>query len=285
MIDLNDFLTDLPKCKLCNNSGMYNKVIVTVEEQEEYGVGINDAISIKCSDCNVEKRKREYYIKNEWLEDALKWFEISDYKTVGIGNSIKETITKNSLQTLSLIIKDIENLFKDGGFIIFEGNTLSGKSSLAHILAREGTLKGYYPKLISIIELVVELSYLNKGTRVIEDNIIKFDLEEYLKTDLLIIDHFEMINEYFRWADIRRANIVKIFSQRLKNKLPTIILTRSPIKELFSEAMKEIYKFPIDLPVFINKNFTLLQLYGKFKSENNKIEKVETIGRRLRIKK
>ena len=119
-------------------------------------------------------------------------------------------------------------------------------------------------------ELGVLLSHRNvEGTIVRDhDNKIVFDLDDWTSCDVLVIDQFQLINSYFKFAGPNRALIFKIFMDRLKAGKPTVVLTQTSLKEMF-DVNREQAKFPYDFPTVILKNFRMLNLYGRFKEKRS----------------
>jgi len=266
MIDAEEYLK-VPDCKLCKGNGSYLVRILTAEQSDEYGVEIGGAIQAKCGECRRQKIRRKTFLDHKNFQKQLMLFEMSDYEIPDNLSNEKILPTRAAVEKISTMLKDLEtSLYGFGGFVLLMGPTCTGKSIVGHILARESYAIGRYAQLISIHDLVIDLSYLRSGTVAKnEDGEIVFDLADYIKPDLLIVDHFDDINQFFNRSDLRRALLLKIFSERLKQEKPTVIISKVNITDMFSSTVREVSAIPYDFPVIINKKFIKLELYGKFK--------------------
>ena len=257
----------------CNEKGWYAIRIKTGDEAQEYMTPIGEEIRKQCSWKKAEQSRRKHWMNNPYFENSMKLLEMTDY--LPSRKSTPKTTEEHlsGLGKLTNVRNDVESF---DGFLLIEGKTNTGKNCFAHILARHFNDAGYYPKLVSIVDLALETSELQRGSKVYDKNDkVIYDIDEWCKADLLVIDHFEMVNEYFRFGDIRRANLVKIFKTRQQGLKPTIVLSSEKIEDVFHSEILKLSKIPNDLPRFINKNLTRVTLHGRFQKprKNPKIEK------------
>lgn len=264
----------LPKCEKCKNRGKYSVRCDTVELQDDYGVEPGMVVNIKCSRCELQRIRRKMFLDNSTFDKTLLMYQLSDYVYPDKTTEINLKLTEEALSIAKNICSDIENNFiNEGGFTLIYDKNHVGKSILAYIILRESYCQGFSGKIISIADLTLILSQKIYGNVVLDhDGDVIFDLEDYINCDVLIIDEFELINEYFGSTNIRRAFILKIFRDRLKNGKPTIVLSQSKLKVLFSEANLGILGVPFDFPSIILRNYRIMSLHGKFKKEKTKIK-------------
>lgn len=259
MISRDDFLK-IKKCRKCNNSGAYEVEIEDDDDQDEYGGEIGDVVSVKCSKCKLAFRKRELFLNNPNFDQKIMFYELDDY-TIDEDNSSQASMCADTLKLVGKMCKDFEkHVMQFGGYFITKGQTNSGKSIIAHILAREAVIQGFTVDLISVLDLNIQLSGI-KPYASQED--VFYQLRHLLNVDFLIIDKVEMFNRYFNRADLRRNYAIKIIEERLHNDRPTMLLTSVKISETFSNH--DANGIPYDLPLILNKNYQNLDLYGKFR--------------------
>jgi len=267
MISEKQFLT-LPACEKCKNKGKYNIRCNSEEQQEEHGTAAGEIVTIICSACRANRRRREMFLENENFEPALRFYELDDYDLPDEGQTIPYKKTLTSLQLAHDLINDFEgSLIKPGGFIMVYGGGRTGKSILSHIFARESYLQGYSCDIVSLSELIVTLSNRIQGGVIKVDDQVVFDIDDFVNLSLLIIDDFSLVNDYFDRADIRRGVILNILKRRSKAGKPTIINSQLTLKELFAKPIVDAKKLPYDFPTIIDKNFKALHLHGKFKNK------------------
>lgn len=270
MISEKQFLK-LPKCKKCNNKTWYDFEVLTEEDQDIHGCELGEMIRIKCSTCNSQLRRREIFMKDKGLEDILKYYELDDYN-LPINPPVDLKKTEEAINLIAHMTEDFKsNVIDVGGFILLCGMSNSGKSITAHIMARSAAIDGYTCRLVSVLDLHIALSNVRSGTFAKDnDNKTLFNIEDYTSVDFLILDNFEVVNEYFNRVDLRRNLLLKILRDRLRDGKPTMILTKVKIKDLFNAVNRELYQVPYDFPVVINKNYRNLSLHGRYKKEKSK---------------
>ena len=198
----------------------------------------------------------------------MRFFEFSDY-VLPDKSQLEFSKNTKSIESLTKWTEDIEkNFMKHGGFTIIFGTMNTGKTITAHIIAREAYVQGFMCNMISLADLSVDLSHMIEGTVAKNrDGKIVFDLEDYVNCDILCVDNFELINDYFERPNIRRALIFKMLRDRLKAERPTIIISQRELSEMFSDANRECKSIPYDFPPLISKHYRNVWLYGKFKKE------------------
>jgi DNA replication protein DnaC len=208
------------------------------------------------------------FLRNKAFHDPLRFFEFSDYQLPDKSQSDYQKNEK-SLATLIKWSGNIEKYLMDfGGFIIIFGGMNTGKTISAHILARESYLQGYLCNLVSLADLSVDLSHSIDGTVAKDrDGNVAFDLDDYVNCDILCVDNFELINDYFDRPNIRRALIFKMLRDRLRAGKPTIVISQRELSELFSDTTRELKGIPYDFPPLISKHYKQVWLYGRFKKE------------------
>ena len=260
----------LPGCKSCKGRGWYIKKIETEVDQDTHGGEIGDKISIKCSFCRMHYRRREMFLMNKGFQKALRFYEFSDYQLPDESQKINRTKSERSISDLTRWSKNIKEYLIDfGGFINIYGLMNTGKTIASHILAREAYLQGFLCNIISLADLSVDLSHSIEGTIAKDrDGKIVFDLDDYVGYDILIVDNFELVNDYFERSNIRRALVFKIFRDRLLADKPTIITSQMQLSEMFSDAVREQKGIPYDFPSLITKHYRNVWLHGRFKKES-----------------
>ncbi len=268
MISEEQFL-ELPSCKKCRNKGTYHVRCRTLEQQDEYGIPAGEMVTVKCSTCRANRRRREEFLKNKQFEDPIRFYELSDYELPDETQKFDYARNRNSLDLVETIIKDIDGELVDkGGFLMIFGAMDSGKTILSHIIAREAYIQGAMCHRFSIPEMSVVLSHRIHGNTVRDGDEIVFDLNDHIDVDVLIVEQFELINNYFAAANIRRSLIYNIFSGRLKAGKPTIVISKEKIADLFSEEEVKRLGIPSDFPSIFNKCYRTLNLHGRFKKED-----------------
>lgn len=266
-----DTFLELPSCKLCRNKGKYNVRCNTVEQQDDYGVAPGEMVTVKCSTCRKNLRRREEFLKNTQFEDPIRYYELSDYELPDESQKFNHKASSDALKLAQKMIDNIEYEIVDkAGFIYITGGMNTGKTIISHIIARESYLQGVMVNRISIPELAVTLSHKIQGTIVRDGDEIVFDLDDYLDVDLLIVDQFELINSYFGYPTVRRSLIYNIFAGRLKLGKPTIVISKEKLVDMFSEEKMKAVGFPHDFPSIINKCYRTMNLNGRFKEQKAK---------------
>jgi len=267
MISNKKFMT-LSRCPKCRNRGFYVIKCDTEELMDEHGVEEDHEVSVKCSTCRLHKRRREMFLDDSSFIDKVKLVEISDYKIPGgiPRNSIEST--EKAVKTISDWCSDMEAFINWGGFALIIGNTNTGKSIFSTILARESFVAGYRATCVSLNALSVSLSHNIRGEVAIDSyGDIVFNVQDYISPELLIVDDFHMINQYFAVPNIRRALVLKIFTDRLHSGKTTVVLMQETLADVFSDEEREMRKFPLDFPSVISKEYKALKIYGRFKKE------------------
>lgn len=265
MISSKEFMK-LPPCDDCKGKGKYSLVALTEDDCEKYGVQLDEVVQVTCSKCRVAKRRREIFVDDETFEESLKYFEIDDYVIPSNLKKLHENETESSLTQLKILCDNFEKkVINSGGrFFVLVGPTKSGKSISAHILAREGSLLGYRTKITSILDMQVVLNEMQFNR--LESDVFEF-IETHVDVDILIVDHFQMLNEYFSKPDMRRGTLIKIFKDRAKQGRPTIVLSNVSLVSMFEGHSER--GIPFDFPILMNKNYLKLELYGRYGKKEN----------------
>lgn len=275
MLTKEEFLKPPPckKCNgvVCNETGWYGKRILTDKDAEEYETALGEEVRIRCSYKKLLEARKSAWLTNPYFEDDLKFYQLGDFEPDRIKSQAEQLKTRGSLDFIKELLEEIQKGNNPQGFLEINGQSLSGKSTLAAIIGRESTLAGLYPKQVSLLDLVEELSHLREGTKATdsEGNEL-YNLDNWANADILVVDHLDMVNDYFRFADLKRANLNLLFQRRLKSKKLTILLTCMRLEDVFDPDVRAAHGIPNDLPKFINKDYTRLEIYGRFEGKQVK---------------
>ena len=272
MITPREFLK-VEKCNICKNFG-YLEYIVETEEQMQYtGLPKGETYVEKCGECYRDNKRKVRYYNTEGLDPNLKFIEIKDYveDSTSLGkDEVEVETTLTSIMVMQRLLSDPKTFIEECSFLILEGRRLSGKSAMAHMICREAMLKhGYVFKNTTIDEYVIAASNLKSGNYLIVDGVKLFDAQDYIDPNILVIENFDFVDEYMRFGDMKRINLVNILNQRAnqEDKL-TILTTRESLETVFKSSSSK--GVPRDFARVINKNLKRLVFNGDFKKGKQK---------------
>jgi DNA replication protein DnaC len=263
----------LPECSDCKNTGWFKKRIMNEKDAIEFDGEPGEEVNVKCPKCYRIGMRIDTYIKRKDLEETIKYFEISDYDATACKAMYQIEENKKSIELFKELIAGIDKLFKRGKFILLIGPTLAGKSTFAHIFIREACLKGYTFMITDIYEFIEEVSHVKAGSFAERNEEVLYDINKYIEPDVLVFDDMDMVNEYMKYPNLSRANLMMMLKARRDQKKVTLILSQKSFEEIFT-VMPGEYSPPADLTRIINKNYERLSVYGRF-GKRKKVKEVK----------
>lgn len=231
-----DEYCQIPDCKLCMNSGVIKKRVISIDDQIEYGALAGEEVMEYCSECRWQKRLRLLELTSGNLNFEKFFNTFSDYKPL-LNDEINNFEIVRGSRFLNRLenSKDLMKSFNKFGFVRFCSDEIA--ETFYNVLRRVGSLNNLHVEYTNPFSLSDKMSTLKEGRKAYnKDGGVVFDLDNYINPDILFIGSIQDFETYFDKPNLKRANIQTMLRSRNNNKSVTILSSRKSFFDVFKSG-------------------------------------------------